>query len=174
MVRGAADIAGEKWGTMITWTSLAPPYLMSGDQMYNAMRQSYEGGAQYVVVFNYQGDQSATSTNSTIVAGNGLLQPPQFAVIKKFWTQVVNNPNETNNVKAQEALVLPANFGGALRNQGDGTWGLWQPDNATKQVWNTLQTALSKYGSKLDVVIDDPSYPVASHYNKIIYWNQTA
>ena len=53
LVRGAADMQNKSWGTMIDWQDLSPPTLMSGNQMYNAMKQSYESGAKYVVVFNY-------------------------------------------------------------------------------------------------------------------------
>ncbi len=52
-IRGAADMQGKSWGTMITWASNNVPYLMSGNQMFEEMRQSYRSGADYVVVFNY-------------------------------------------------------------------------------------------------------------------------
>ncbi len=175
MVRGAADMAGKNWGTIVTWASLEPPILMSGNQMYNALKQSYESGAQYVVVFNYQGDQPAQSGNSSVATGaaSGLLQDPQFTAIQKFWTDVVMNPKETNNVKVQDALVLPANYGGAVRNPGDGTWGLWPSDNATTQVWNTVQSSVDKYGSKLDIIYDCSIYQPSTHYKHVVYWNET-
>jgi hypothetical protein len=75
----------KSWGTMIDWQYLSPPTLMSGNQMYNAMKQSYESGAQYVVVFNYSPDNN----------GTGLLQKEQLAAIQKFWKDVVENPRET-------------------------------------------------------------------------------
>jgi hypothetical protein len=180
-VRGAADMSGESWGTMIDWASQNPPVLQTEDQMYKAMRQSYESGAEYVVVFNYQGDQQVQISNQqvqisniSVPTGNGLLQAPQFAAIQKFWTHVVENPRETNNVKAQDALVLPENFGGGLRSQSDGTWGIWQANSTSLQVWSTLQSTLDKYGSKLDVIYDDSSQAVANQYKHVVYWNQTA
>ena len=88
--------------------------------MYNEMRQSYESGAQYVVVFNY-------SPNNN---GTGLLQGEHFAALQKFWSDIVQNPRETNNVTAQAALVLPNNYGWGMRSQNDNIWGLWQPDNS--------------------------------------------
>ncbi len=173
-VRGAADMAGKNWGTMIAWASIAPPSLLTGDQMYTALQQSYESGAKYAVVFNYIGDQQGHGGISNSSIPSCLLQDTQFAAIQKFWTKIVQNPKETNNVKAQDALVLPANFGGSMRNQGEGTWGIWHSGSTSLQVWNTLQTSLHKYGSKLDIVYDDPAYPTAGEYRHVTYWNQTA
>ena len=164
LVRGAADMQNKSWGTMIDWQYLSPPTLMSGNQMYNAMKQSYESGAQYVVVFNYSPDNN----------GTGLLQKEQLAAIQKFWKDVVENPRETNNVTAVDAFVLPTDFGGGLRNQNDNIWGLWPGNSTSQQVWSNLQTALGKYGSKLDIIYNDPAYPVGDRYQHVYPWNQTA
>jgi hypothetical protein len=176
LVRGGADMQNKSWGTMITWASLTAPYLQSGDEMYNAMCQSYESGAEYVVVFNYAGSTSSVgvvpNSNGTS-SDSGLLQDPQFAAIQKFWTDIVQNPKETNNVKAQDALVLPQDYGWGMRSQNDTIWGLWQPDNSSQQVWSALQASLGKYGSKLDIVYDDPAYPTAGRYQHVCFWNQT-
>ncbi len=163
-VRGAADMQNKSWGTMIDWQYLSPPTLMSGNQMYNAMKQSYESGAQYVVVFNYSPDNNAA----------GLLQTQQLSAIQKFWKNVAENPRETNNVTAVDAFVLPTDFGGGLRNQNDNIWGLWPGNSTSQQVWNNLQAALGKYGSKLDITYDDPAYPVGDRYQHVYSWNQTA
>jgi len=164
LVRGAAGMQNKSWGTMIDWQNLSPPTLMSGNQMYNTMKQSYESGAQYVVVFNYSPDNN----------GVGLLQKEQFAAIQKFWKDVVENPRETNNVTAVDAFVLPTAFGGGLRNQNDNIWGLWPGNSTSQQVWSNLQTAIGKYGSKLDIVYSDPAYPTSGRYQHVYYWNQTS
>ncbi len=161
--RGAADMQNKSWGVMIEPVSQSPLLLQNGTQMYDEMRQAYENGAEYAIVFNY-----SPSGN-----GTGLLQDAQFAAIQKFWTNVVMNPNETNNVTAQDALVLPANYGWGMRNPNDTIWGIWQADNNSQQVWNALQASLAKYGSKLDIVYDDPAYPVEGRYQYVYYWNQT-
>ena len=163
LVRGAADMQNKGWGAMITWASLSAPYLQSSSQMYSEMRQAYESGAEYVVVFNY-------SPNGN---GTGLLQNEDFAAIQRFWTNVVQNPKDTNNVTAQDALVLPENYGWGMRNPNDTIWGLWKPDNDSQQVWNAVQASLARYGSKLDIVYDDPAYPAAGRYQHVYYWNQT-
>jgi len=155
---------GKNWGIIIDWQSLSPIVLQSGDQMYSEMKQSYESGAEYVVAFNYSPGNN----------GTGLLQEEQFAALQKFWTDVVQNPKETNSVKAKEALVLPNDYGWGMRNENDNIWGLWQPDNSSQQIWNSLQTSLSKYGSKLDIVYEDPAYPTAGRYQQVLYWNETA
>ncbi len=164
LVRGAADMQNKSWGTVIDWASLTAPYLQSSSQMYNQMCQSYRSGATYVVVFNY-----SPSGN-----GTGLLQDNDFAALQKFWKNVVENPKETNNFTAQDALVLPQNYGGGMRNQNDTVWGIWQADSTSQQIWANLQTNLSKHGSKLDVIYDNPAYPTAGRYQHVYYWNQTA
>lgn len=173
LVRGAADMQNKSWGSMITWASLSAPYLQSGDQLYDEMRQSCESGAEYVVVFNYAKPATSPSglgLNGTSAGGeDGLLQDPQFAAIQKFWKDVMLYPKETNNVAAQDALILPQNYGWGMRNPNDIIWGLWQPDNSAQQVWTALQGSLAKYGSKLDIVYDSSVYPVAGKYQQIYY-----
>ncbi len=162
-VRGAADMQGKHWGTMITWQSFNAPYLQSGNQIYDEMKQSYESGATYVVVFNY-------ASNSA----NGLLQDEQYSAIQRFWNDVVQNPKETNNAKGEDALVLPADYGWGMRNPTDNIWGVWPADNHSQVVWDALQLSLTKYEAKLDIVYDDPAYPVPARYQHVVYWNQTA
>ena len=163
LVRGAADMQGKSWGVMIEPASQSPLNLQTGDQIYNELKQAYENGAEYGVVFNY-----APNSNSTA----GLLQDEQFNAIQRFWTDIVQNPKVTNNVKGQDALVLPSDYGSVLRSPTDSVWGIWQPDSS-QQVWNAVQTSLAKYGSKLDIVYNDPNFLTAGNYQRIIYWNQT-
>ena len=161
--RGAADMQDKSWGAMIESASQSPITLQSGTQMYNELRQAYKNGAEYAVVFNY-----SPSGN-----GTGLLQDEQFASIQKFWTDVVQNPKVTNNIVGKDALVLPNDYGSGLGSQNDTIWGIWQPDNSSQQIWNAMQSSLAKYGSKLDIVYDDPAYPTAGRYQHVFYWNQT-
>lgn len=164
MVRGAADMQNKSWGAMIEWASQSPISLQSGNQIYSEMSQAYRGGAEYAVIFNY-------SPNNN---GTGLMQNEQFAALQRFWTDVVQNPKVTNNFASRVALVLPRDYGWGMRNRNDTIWGLWQPDNSSRQVWNAVQSSLTKYGSKLDIVYDDPAYPAADRYQHVYYWNQTA
>ena len=166
LVRGAANLQGKDWGTIITWTYTQPPYLTSGDEMYNQMRLSYECGAKYVVVFNY----AENMTDSY-----GTLQAEHFQALERFWNDTVQNPNVIHGgVKAEAALVLPRNYGWGMRNPNDTIWGLWNADSTSQQIWTQLQSKLQQYGSKLDIVYDDPAHPVAGKYSHIYYWNQTS
>jgi len=53
LVRGAANLQNKQWGTIITWKYTHPPYLTSGEEMFEQMKTSYETGADYVIIFNY-------------------------------------------------------------------------------------------------------------------------
>ena len=57
LVRGAAKMQNKEWGTIITWQSTHPPALQTGQQIYDEMKQSYESGAEYVIIFNYEQPQ---------------------------------------------------------------------------------------------------------------------
>jgi hypothetical protein len=163
LVRGASDMQNKSWGVMIEPASQSPITLQTGDQIYGELQQAYEDGAEYGVVFNY-------APNNTV----GLLQDEQFAAIQKFWTDVVQSPKETDNVTAQDALVLPADYGWGMGSQNDTIWGLWRPDASSQQVWNSVQQSLAMYGSRLDIVYADPAYSTAGRYQRVSYWNQTA
>lgn len=166
LVRGAANLQGKSWGTIITWTYTQQPYLTSGDEMYDQMRLSYESGAEYVVVFNYAEDMNGA---------HGTLQDDHFQALERFWNDVVENPNvKHGGVTAEAALVLPKDYGWGMRNPQDTIWGLWQANSTSMQIWNQLQSKLTQYGSKLDIVYDDKAYPLTGKYSKIYYWNQTS
>ncbi len=162
-VRGAADMQNKSWGVMLEPSSQLPLALQSGTQLYNELDQSYLSGADYAVVFNYSPYDNAT----------GLLQDQQFSTIQKFWKDVVQNPEETNNVTAQVALILPNDYGWGMRNENDTIWGIWQPGTSSQQIWNSVQQSLAQYGSKLDIIYNDPAYPTAERYLHVYYWNQT-
>jgi hypothetical protein len=164
LVRGAANLQDKDWGTIITWKYTQPPYLATGDEMYQQMLTSYQCGAKYVVVFNYAKDMDGPY---------GTLQEEHFQALKRFWNEVVTNPNvKFGGIKAEAALVLPNNFGWGMRNANDTVWGLWAGNKTTDQIWDQLHVRLGQYGSKLDIVYDDPTYPVLGKYGEIYYWNK--
>ena len=159
LVRGAANLQGKSWGTILTWKYTQAPYLASGDEIFNQMKTSYENGAQYVILFNYAKDVSGPY---------GTLQEQHFQALQCFWNEVVQNSTVIHGcVKAQAVLVLPQNYGSGLRNPNDGIWGLWAPNNASSQIWNQVQSKLEQYGTKLDIVYSDSAYPVAGRYANI-------
>ena len=163
LVRGAANLQGKSWGTVITWKYTQPPFLTDGEEMFKQMKNSYESGAEYVLIFNYSEDP----------ANPNILQEEHFQALERFWNDVVQNPKiKHGNIKADTALVLPQNYGWGMRHPDDNIWGIWQPDETSQQIWNQLQNKLDKHGLKLDIVYEDPNYPVTEKYANIYYWNQ--
>jgi len=166
LVRGAANLQNKSWGTIITWKYTQEPYLASGQEIYDQMRQSYECGAKYVLVFNYA---------ENMTDRYGTLKEEHFQALERFWKEAVENPFvQQGTVKAEAALVLPRNYGWGMRNPTDTIWGLWNTNSTSLQIWTQVQNKLAEYGSKLDIVYDDPAYPLGSRYSQVYYWNQTA
>ncbi len=115
LVRGAANLQNKQWGTIITWKYTHPPYLTSGEEMFEQMKISYEAGANYVVVFNYSEDLANPNT----------LQEEHFLALERFWNDVVQNPKiKHGNIKTNAVLVLPQNYGWGMRHPDDHIWGI--------------------------------------------------
>jgi hypothetical protein len=165
LVRGAANLQGKSWGTILTWKYTEPPYLAGKDEIYSQMRTAYEYGAEYVVLFNYAEDISGPY---------GTLQDEHFEALERFWSEVVQDPAVVHGgIKAEAALVLPSNYGWGMRRPDDTIWGLWGPDEKSPQIWEQMQSSLAEYDLRLDIVYEDPAYPVTGKYSQIYYWNQT-
>ncbi len=165
LVRGAANLQGKDWGTIITWKYTHAPYLTGGNEMFEQMKTSYEAGAQYVVIFNYAEDMRGPY---------GTLKEEHFEALERFWNDVVQNPSVIHGgIEAEAALVLPNNYGWGMRRPDDTVWGLWDANGTSQQIWTQLQSRLDRYGLKLDIVYDDPAHPVAGKYDDVFFWNQT-
>ena len=163
LVKGAARLQDKEWGAMITWKYDAPPYLDSGNQIYDQMLTSYEAGAKYIAVFNYPYEGSVYGT----------LTEEHFIALQRFWNDITNK-KFANLSSPQAALVLPKNFGWGMRNPNDTIWGFWLTDNRTQQTALVTSKLLAYYGASLDIVYDDPAYPVAKvNYQHVYYWNST-
>lgn len=166
LVRGAANLQNKSWGTIITWKYNEPPYLDTPENLYEQMRTSYEAGANYVVIFNYP----------TYPEGNqyGVMTDEHFEALESFWNDIVKNPEVIHgSTKAEAVLVLPQNYGWGMRNPEDKIWAFWEPDTKSEQIWTILQQLLQQYGTHLDIVYDDPAFPVTGNDQQIYYWNQT-
>jgi hypothetical protein len=163
LVKGAARLQDKEWGAMITWKYDTPPYLDSGNQIYNQMLASYEAGAKYIAVFNYpyEGGAYGTLTND------------QFNALQRFWNDITTK--KFADLSAPLAvLVLPKNFGWGMRNPNDTIWGFWTTDNRTQEVAVITSKLLSYYGASLDIVYEDQAYPVTKgNYQHVYYWNST-
>ena len=164
LVKGAARLQDKEWGTMITWKYRSPPYLDSGDEIYNQMLISYQAGAKYIAVFNYPYEGGAYGT----------LTDDHFAALQRFWNDITTK-QYADLSSPQAALVLPKNFGWGLRNPNDTMWGFWLSDNRTNQVAVVTAMCIYYYGVNLDIVYEDSAYPITNvAYQKVYYWNATA
>jgi hypothetical protein len=168
LVRGAARLQNKTWGAIITWKYREEPYLDSGTEIYNQMLMAYEAGAKYVVIFNYPK-----------IEGNpyGIMTDEHFEALEKFWNDITSASNLKTIPDASQAeavLVLPRNYGWGMRHPDDKIWGFWGPDEKSPQIWELSRSLLEQYGLGLDIVYDDPAFPVTGKYPRIYYWNQTS
>ena len=163
LLRGAATMQNKEWGAIITWKYTQPPYLDTGANVYNQMLMAYNSGAKYIAIFDYPYN----------LTGNpyGVLTNEHFQALQKFWNQI--SQQAPNSAHAEAALVLPYDYGFGMRSPTDKIWGFWGPDDKSPIIWNATQTLLGKYGLGLDIIYDDPAYPVEGNYSKVYYWNQT-
>ncbi|MFZ7137960.1 MAG: hypothetical protein ACOWW1_06030 [archaeon] len=53
-----------------------------------------------------------------------------------------------------------------MRNPKEKIWGLFDPDEKSMQIWNQLQVLLEHYDIKLDIVYEDPNFPIESTYSR--------
>ena len=166
LVRGAANLQNKNWGTMLTWKYNHPPYLDTPENVYNQLVVSYESGAEYIIIFNYP---TYPEENQY-----GAMTDEHFEALEKFWNDIATNPSVVHgSTEAEAVLVLPKNYGWGMRNPQDKIWAFWGPDENSQQIWNISQQLLTQHGTSLDIVYDDPSFPVTGKYTKIYYWNQT-
>ena len=165
LVRGAAGVQNKSWGVIITWKYINSPYLASGEEIYDQLVLSYKAGAQYVLLFNYAEDMQGPC---------GTLQQEHFVALEQFWNEVFKSSKvKHGSVKPEAVLVLPQNYGWAMRNPNDKIWGLWGPDEKSEQIWQVSRSLIEEYGTSLDMVYEDPQFGVEGKYSKIFYWNQT-
>ncbi len=164
LVRGAATMQNKDWGVIATWKYMQPPYLDTGQNLYNQMKTAYNAGAKYILIFDIAFDNGTSPY--------GTMKTEHFQALKTFWEQVVTKQPPTSP-PADAVLVLPHNYGSGLGSATDKIWGFWGPDDKSATVWNTTQTLLNKYGTGLDIIYEDPSYPIQGNYSRVYYWNQT-
>ena len=165
LVRGAANLQNKSWGIIVTWKYNHPPYLDTGEAIFEQMQNSYIAGAKYSLIFNYADDMTEPY---------GTLQEEHFTALESFWNEVVQNPDVTQgSIKAETVLVLPENYGWGMRDPNDKIWGFWGPDEKSSQIWESSQSLLKQYGLGLDIVYEDSEFPVDGKYSNIFYWNQT-
>ena len=161
-IRGAAALQKKQWGAIITWKYDQPPYLDTGQEIYKQMTTAYEAGADYVVIFDYP-----TFNDNPY----GAMTDEHFKALENFWNDITTQKITHGSAPAEAALVLPQNYGWGMRRCDDRIW-YWGPDELSAQIWNTSRQLLAQYGARLDIVYDDPQYPLEANYSRVYYWNQ--
>jgi len=165
LIKGAARMQDKDWGTIITWKYQGHPFLDSGSEIYNQMLTSFQAGADYIIIFDYSTDFEGNSAHAMI--------DEHYLALERFWNDIHNKQHKDLTLP-EAALVLPANYGWGMRNPDDTIWGFWGTDEKTPQIAIVMSKLLAKYGASLDIIYEDPDYPIARvRYNHIYYWNTT-
>jgi hypothetical protein len=161
MCRGAAAIQGKEWGIMITWTYTHPPYIESGEELYEDMVLAYDSGSKYIIVF----DANEGWTD-------GILQEEHLRAMKKFWEYVQENPRNTDPVDTRTAYALPADYAYGFRGPTDKIWGLAEANETEYNLAIIVNYLLEVHGTKLDIIYDDELEAGKNYgYNSILYWD---
>jgi len=163
LCRGAATVQNKNWGVMVTWTYTEPPYIESGEELYDDMVLAYENGAKYIVIFDANKDYT-----------HGVLKEEHLEALKQFWQYTQTNPRNNTAANDRVAYVLPKGYGYGFRGPKDKIWGLWEADEFSLEISACLGSLLEQYGSKLDIIYDDGLNSSNTNvYDKLIFWNGT-
>ena len=167
LCRGAAKAHNKDWGVMVTWTYNGPPYIVSGDELYNDLVSGYQNGAKYVVIFDHP---------ATNYSDYGILTDEHFDALENFWNYRSNNPDKHETTQASAVYVLPENFGFGLRRAEDKIWGLWEADTDARvnKIWKDVNQLVDDYGFGLDIIYSDPELDsdIANRYDQVFWWNE--
>ena len=161
LCRGAANVQNKDWGVVVVWTYTNPPYIESGPELYNDMVLAYDNGAKYVIVFD-------SNKNYT----QDILGQEHLAAMQQFWQYTQDKPRTSNPNSSGVAYVLPKDYAYGFRGPNDKIWGLWEADNFSYQLSVSVNTALEKYGSQLDIIYDDGLQQGNNYgYSNLLYSN---
>jgi hypothetical protein len=164
LCRGAATAQDKQWGVMITWTYLQPPYIESGEELYNDLLVAYDNGAKYILVFNSNKEYT-----------DNILGQEHLDALKKFWQYSQQNPRRESLVNDRTAYILPKDYAYGFRGPNDKIWGLWEADSLSGPISIELGDLLQLYGSKLDIVYQDVlGLGSTQEYKSIIYSNSSS
>ncbi len=165
--RGAANVQNRDWGVMITWTYTEPPYLESGEELYDDLVLAYENGAKYILVF----DTDENYTRSIL-----LQDEKRLDALKRFWQYAMDNPRPSEPPTDRVAYVLPKDYGYGFRGPYDTIWGLWEADdyNESFRISTEIGSLIRKYQNRLDIIYDDGLEDNNTYgYSELIFWNGT-
>ena len=161
LCRGAATVLNKDWGVIVTWTYTDPPYLGSSEELFDDLVLAYDNGAKYALVF----DSDEDYTKST-------LSQDHLDALERFWQYTKDHPRPADLLDGRVAFVLPKDYGYGFRGPTDKIWGLWEGDEFSLELSQTLGDLLNRYGSKLDVIYDD-GLEFDDTYSRYIFWNNT-
>ena len=163
LCRGAATVQNKDWGVIVVWEYTVPPYLGSGQQLFEDLVLAYENGAKYIVVFD--SDEEYTQT---------ILKQEHLDALKQFWEYVKNKPRQAKTVSERVAFVLPKDYAYGFRGPTDKIWGLWEASAFDHQLSVNVNSLLEQYGAKLDIIYDDGLEQGNTYgYSQFIFWNDT-
>ncbi len=161
--RGAANMFGKDWGAIITWTYDEPPYLESGDAVYQDMVLAYENGAKYIILF----DSNEGWTES-------VLKQDHLDALSRFWEYAKDHPRPVIQPQDRIAYVLPKDYGFGFRGPDDKIWGFWGADNLSSRVYSNVSDLITKFGDKLDIIYEDGLNGDSTNgYSSLFFWNGT-
>ncbi|MBX5320471.1 MAG: hypothetical protein ACQXXG_00570 [Candidatus Bathyarchaeia archaeon] len=165
LCRGAAKVQRKEWGVIITWTFTHPPYLESGDELYNDLVLAYKAGAKYFVVFSYPN-----------ITRYGTLTEDHFEALENFWDYVQRNPKEHGVYNGDVGYVLPKDYGFGFRGPHDTIWGLWDGDSLAEIIWQDSWDLADEHQFKLDVIYYDDKFSnaIKNSYKKLFFCDETS
>ena len=162
LCRGAANMQNKDWGVIITWTYTKPPYLESGEELFDDLVLAYENGAKFILVFD--GDENYTQS---------ILGEEHLDAMKKFWEYAKDHPRPADLLNDRVAFVLPKDYGYGFRGPNDKIWGLWGSDKLALTISEDVGALLVEYGSKLDIIYDD-GLELDHIFAQYFFWNGTS
>ena len=161
--RGAAMAQNKDWGVVVTWTYTEPPYIETGEKLYDDIVLAYNNGAKYILIFDTNKDYT-----------HGILGEEHLQALKQFTEYAHKNPRTIQPISERIAYVLPRDFAFGFRGPTDKIWGLWEGDAFAYEQTVKLGNLLKQYGDKLDVIYDDEIEYSTLEYRNVIFWNGTS
>jgi hypothetical protein len=160
LCRGAATVQNKQWGVIISYQSTSPPYVESGDALYNDLVYAYDNGAKYIVVLDTNADWTGPC-----------LANEHYQALKQFWQYIQNNPRKEYPASERVAYMLPEGYAYGFRGAEDSIWGVWNVDMTSFLISTSVGILLDKYGSKLDIIYNETISGYKSAYQQVIPWN---
>ncbi len=161
LVRGSATMQNREWGVIILWTYDVPPYIESGQALYDDLVLAYDEGAKYILIFdtNKEYDQD-------------ILQQEHVQAMQQFWQYVQANPRNSYAQNERVAYVLPQDYGFGFRGPNDKIWGL-QADMLSWNISVGTNQLLNEYGYRLDIIYDGGLEPGNNYgYSQLFHWDE--